>query len=51
MLDRMARAGEIEVFRINPEVGKCYKHVEATRNDTGTVICIQLDSLDPMCIE
>ena len=33
MLDRMARAGEIEVFRINPEVGKCYEHVEATRND------------------
>jgi hypothetical protein len=32
-LDRMARAGEIEVFRINPEVGKCYEHVEATRND------------------
>ena len=28
----MAAPGEIEVFRISPEVGKCYEHVEATRN-------------------
>ena len=28
-----AREGEIEVFRISPEVGKCYEHVEATRKE------------------
>jgi len=28
----MAQAGEIEVFRISPEVGKCYQHIEATRD-------------------
>ena len=28
----MAQAGEIEVFRISPEVGKCYEYVEATRS-------------------
>lgn len=28
----MAAAGELEVFRITPEIGKCYKHVEATRS-------------------
>ena len=28
----MAMAGEIEVFSKSPEVGKCYKHVEATRS-------------------
>jgi hypothetical protein len=27
----MAQAGEVEVFRITPEVGKCYEHIEATR--------------------
>ena len=26
------RAGETEVFRIIPEVGKCYQHIEATRS-------------------
>jgi hypothetical protein len=29
----MAGEGEIEVFFINPEVGKCYEHVEATRKE------------------
>jgi len=29
----MAKAGEVEVFRITPEVGKCYEHIEATRTD------------------
>ena len=29
----MANEGEIEVFFINPEVGKCYEHVEATRKE------------------
>jgi len=29
----MAKAGEIEVLSINPEVGKCYEHVEATRSE------------------
>lgn len=29
----MAEAGEVEVFRITPQVGKCYQHVEATRDD------------------
>ena len=28
----MAQAGEVEVFRITPEVGKCYEHIEATRS-------------------
>jgi len=28
----MAGEGEIEVFRIPPEEGKCYEHVEATRD-------------------
>lgn len=28
----MARPGEIEVFRITPQVEKCYQHVEATRS-------------------
>lgn len=28
---RMAAPGEVEVFRIDPEVGKCYKHAEHTR--------------------
>jgi hypothetical protein len=27
----MAQAGEVEVFRITPQVGKCYEHIEATR--------------------
>ena len=27
----MAQSGEIEVFRISPEEGKCYEHIEATR--------------------
>ena len=29
----MARAGEIEVFRIRTEVDKCYEHIEATRSE------------------
>ena len=29
----MANEGEIEVFRISPEVGKCYEHIEATREE------------------
>jgi hypothetical protein len=29
----MAKAGEVEVFSINPEVGKCYEHIEATRSE------------------
>jgi hypothetical protein len=29
----MARANEVEVFRITPEVGKCYEHIEATRSE------------------
>jgi len=29
----MARAGETEVFRISPQVGRCYQHVEATRSE------------------
>lgn len=28
----LARAGEQQVFRITPEVGKCYEHIEATRS-------------------
>jgi len=28
----MAKAGEIEVFRMDPQVGKCYEHIEATRS-------------------
>ena len=28
---RMATPGEVEVFRLTPEVGKCYKHAEYTR--------------------
>ena len=28
---RMAAPGEVEVFRLTPEVGKCYKHAEYTR--------------------
>ena len=27
----MAAPGEVEVFRLDPEVGKCYKHAEYTR--------------------
>jgi len=30
----MAKAGEVEVFRINPEVDKCYEHIEATRSES-----------------
>jgi hypothetical protein len=26
--------GEIEVFRINPQVGRCYQHIEATRSQS-----------------
>ena len=29
----MGKASEIEVFRITPEVGKCYEHIEATRSE------------------
>jgi hypothetical protein len=29
----MARAREMQVFRITPEVGKCYEHIEATRSE------------------
>jgi hypothetical protein len=29
----MARPGETEVFFISPEKGKCYEHVEATRDE------------------
>jgi hypothetical protein len=28
----MTQQGEIEVFRITPEEGKCYEHIEATRS-------------------
>jgi hypothetical protein len=28
----LARAGELQVFKITPEVGKCYEHIEATRS-------------------
>jgi hypothetical protein len=28
----MAQAGEVEVFRITPQVDKCYEHIEATRS-------------------
>lgn len=29
----MARPGETEVFRLTPEIGKCYEHAEATRRE------------------
>jgi len=29
----MARPGETEVFRLTPEIGKCYEHAESTRQE------------------
>jgi hypothetical protein len=31
----MAAEGEVEVFRLSPEVGKCYEHAEYTRSTGG----------------